>query len=277
MNLSNQVFNRSIFALLIIGLCQTSIAAQEINQLDDILASPIRSVDNKARDIYRNPAETLSFFDIKPNMTVIELWPARGWYTEILAPYLKHEGQLVLADLASYNGTDKKKAHWSKISQQLKTRIDDDSEHFGTPKHVLFDPPKSADLGENYADMVLTFRNIHNWDSVGALETVFDASFRALKSGGIMGVVEHRADTLGKNAAVAAEGYTDPNYVIAVANKAGFKLVESSEINANPKDSKNYPKGVYALPPTLGMGQTDRAEYLAIGESDRMTLKFIKP
>jgi predicted methyltransferase len=238
-----------------------------------------RSVEDKARNQYRHPVETLNFFGIKPTMSVLEIWPARGWYTEILGPYLKEQGKLSIANFRVDDGTmqDDRKIFWSRISEKLSQRILKHKDHFGTIQQTEFDPPAYMYLGltQQY-DMVLSFRNAHIWNEQGYLLDVFRAVFDVLKPGGVFGIVEHRASRVSEISSSAVEGYLDESYVIAVAEQAGFILQTKSEINANPKDTKDYPKGVYTLPPTLAMGAVDRAKYLAIGESDRMTLKFVK-
>lgn len=238
-----------------------------------------RSAEDKARNQYRHPIETLTFFGIQPNMSVLEIWPARGWYTDILAPYLKDQGKLSIANFRVDDGTmqDDRKIFWSRISEKLSQRILQHKDHFGTVSQTEFDPPAYMYLGaaQQY-DLVLSFRNAHIWNEQGYLLDVFRAVFDVLKPGGVFGIVEHRASRVSEISSSAVEGYLDESYVIAVAEQAGFTLQAKSEINANPKDTKDYPKGVYALPPTLAMGAVDRAKYLAIGESDRMTLKFVK-
>lgn len=241
--------------------------------------SPYRADENKQRDQYRHPAQTLSFFGLQPAMHVLEVWPARGWYTEILAPVLKDHGQLSLAVFRHNDGSleNERKIFWAKLASRLEQDIRKNPNHFGPVNSFEFDPPGLM-LGQvNRFDMILSFRNSHIWNEEGYLLDVFRSFFDALKPGGVLGLVEHRAARLSEITSRAGEGYLDEYYVISVAKQAGFVLTASSEINANPLDSKNHPKGVYALPPTLAMGQQDRAKYLAIGESDRMTLRFVKP
>ena len=240
----------------------------------------MRSLENKARDQYRHPGETLSFFGLKPSMSVLEIWPARGWYTEILAPYLKSQGHLTIANFRKNDGTieDEKKQFWARLATKLDQDIAKNPEHFGNITVLEFDPPAQMSLGSvNQYDMVLSFRNSHIWNEQGYLLDVFRSFYDVLKPGGTLGLVEHRSSRLSEISSRAGEGYLDEYYVISVARQAGFVLEERSEINANAKDTKDYPKGVYALPPTLAMGNVDRQKYLDIGESDRMTLRFRKP
>ncbi|OCW96100.1 class I SAM-dependent methyltransferase [Alishewanella sp. HH-ZS] len=249
-------------------------------RLTELAEDPARGAANLHRNQYRNPVETLLFFGIEPQMSVLELWPVRGWYTEILAPFVKEQGQLTIAtfrqDLG--NRADAKMQFWARLSSRLEQRIDEQSEHFGPVRRIVLDPPqllpKPADA---QFDMVLSFRNVHIWNQQGHLLATLEQLYRVLKPGGILGMVEHRAAKVTELTSVASEGYTDEAYLIAVAERVGFQLVASSEINANPRDTKDHPKGVYTLPPTLALGLERRDYYLSIGESDRMTLKFIKP
>lgn len=267
-----------IFTVLMLASTGAAVAAAP--ELTEILASPYRSAENKARDAFRHPQQTLQFFGLQPQHAVLEIWPARGWYTEILAPYLKEQGQLSIANFRLNDGSleDDRKIFWARLAKKLQQDIEKYPDHFGKVQMMQFDPPALMQVGYvNQYDMVLSFRNSHIWNEAGYLLDVYRAMFDVLKPGGTLGLVEHRSSRLSEISSKAGEGYLDEYYVIAVAQQAGFVLVERSEINANPKDSKDYPKGVYALPPTLAMGSQDKDKYLAIGESDRMTLKFIKP
>lgn len=253
------------------------LAAQDLQSWID---SPKRSQEDKARDKYRNPKQTLEFFGLQPTMSVLEIWPARGWYTEILAPYLKDQGQLTIANFRKNDGTieDERKQFWARLATKLEQDIQAYPDHFGAVSILEFDPPAHMMLGNaNQYDMVLSFRNSHVWNEQGYLLDVFRKFYDVLKPGGVLGIEDHRSSRLSEISSRAGEGYLDEYYVISVARQAGFVLEASSEINANPKDTKDYPKGVYALPPTLAMGNVDRDKYIAIGESDRMTLRFRKP
>ncbi|MFZ1867117.1 MAG: hypothetical protein WAU49_01370 [Steroidobacteraceae bacterium] len=234
--------------------------------------SSARSAENKARDKYRHPLQTLTFFGIRSDMTVVELWPFGGWYTEILAPYLREHGVLYEAamDPDSTNRED------IEMNSELKAMFAAHPELFDKVRLSVLAPGKMQIAPDGTADMVLTFRNIHNWVWAGMQKDVFAAAFRALKPGGILGVVEHRNND--PNAVPAkGEGYVGEQYAIRLIESAGFKLVARSDINRNPKDTKDYPKGVWTLPPSYAEGNKDRAKYAAIGESDRFTLKFVKP
>ncbi|MEH1920659.1 class I SAM-dependent methyltransferase [Nostoc sp.] len=237
--------------------------------LQTILKSSHRSEQNRLRDKYRHPAQTLEFFGLRPNMTVVELWPGNGWYTEILAPFLVPKGQLIVTNLANSA---------SKPALAFQEKLAANPEIFGKVKVAQINPPNELTLApDDSVDIVVTFRNIHNWVKAGYAEQVYAAAYKALKPGGILGVEEHRALAGTSLEESVKTGYMSEDGVIAAVEKAGFKLVGKSEINANPKDTKDYPGGVWTLPPTLSQGQKDRQRFLNIGESDRMTLKFIKP
>ncbi|CAM4097535.1 class I SAM-dependent methyltransferase [Shewanella aquimarina] len=243
-------------------------------QVTDALSNPLRKAANVERDQYRHPGETLSFFEIKPSDTLVELWPGGGWYAEILAPYLAKEGHYIAAnfDANPPEGLEVP-GYRIRLGKALDSWLQSHADKLGQASSIAFDPPRLVSLGApNSADAVLTFRNLHNWAKAGALEEVFASVYEVLKPGGTFGVVEHRANP-GMD---LSTGYMVQDEMIALAEKAGFTLVASSEVNANPKDSKDHPKGVWTLPPSLRLGERDKAKYLAIGESDRMTLKFIK-
>lgn len=240
--------------------------------LSQALKGSWREPANAARDQYRHPRETLEFFGLKPDMTVIQLWPGGGWYTELLAPVLKDHGQLIDAALPAkgYGESDGTVRYLEKLKA--------DPAVYGKVKVIDFAPPEKMELGpDGSADMVLTFRNAHNWEGDHQLLAVFQAAFKVLKHGGVLGLTDHRAAAGKSVAETFHSGYMPEDYIIQVAQKAGFKLAAQSEINANPKDTKDYPKGVWTLPPTYTLGDRDHAKYAAIGESDRMTLKFMKP
>ena len=236
--------------------------------IEEAVASNYRSPENKVRDIYRHPTETLKFFGLTDDSTVLEISPGRGWYMEILAPYLTAKGRYIMAipvaDRPYYKANEEALTQWQNRYPQVKI------------EKSIFSPPKTIKFPENGSvDLVVTFRNVHNWMGANGEQQAFDAFYRVLKPGGILGVVEHRADPSQNYS--AKSGYVSEQAVIEIAAKAGFKLVGTSEINANPKDKKNYPEGVWTLPPSLRLGEKDRATYVEIGESDRMTLKFMKP
>lgn len=237
--------------------------AQGTDPLKAAVAAEHRSVGNVARDAWRHPYETLAFFGIRPTDTVVELAPGGGWYTEILAPYLREQGQLYAAD----GGSARFRAKMDSMAVYGKVRIS----AFDPAKGLLdIAPPGSADA-------VLTFRNVHNWMDAGKAQEVFDAAFKALKPGGVLGVEEHRLPASRSQDAKAPTGYVHEATVIRFAEAAGFRLAGRSEVNANARDNADHPDGVWTLPPTYALKDRDRAKYQAIGESDRMTLKFVKP
>jgi predicted methyltransferase len=243
------------------------------------LASPHRSAANVARDVWRHPLETLQFFDVQPGMRVIEISPGGGWYTEILAPYLRGTGQLTLAA----DDPDSVHAFYRRSADRLGKKLQALPAVYDRVQVIPFEVPGKVDLGgatmAGTADRVLTFRNVHNWVGEGeaAVVAVFKSAFVALKPGGVMGVVDHRLPASRVQDAKASSGYVHTAYVVRLAQQAGFVLAGASEVNANPKDTADHPKGVWALPPSYANKDTDRARYEAIGESDRFTLKFVRP
>lgn len=256
----------------------TEAATKQVGPLDSALAGDWRSDANKARDVYRHPRETLAFFGVQPNQTVIEMWPGGGWYAEVLAPMLRDAGNYtgVIVDPAKQPDADGT-AYAERSNSKLRALFEKRPDVFG--KARLLEAGSAAPvLGEaNSADVVLTFRNAHNWVMDGNEKAMFKAMFDVLKPGGTLGVVDHRAKPDQPAAEMKESGYLPEAYVISLAEAAGFKLQAKSEINANPRDTKDYPDGVWTLPPRLAKGDADRAKYLAIGESDRMTLRFTKP
>jgi predicted methyltransferase len=245
--------------------------------LDRALAGDWRSEANKARDKYRHPSETLSFFGLQPNQHVIEIWPGGGWYAEVLAPMLRDSGDYtgVVPDPKAESGDDV--ARTNRNNQKLRDLFAARADVFGKAKLLEVDGKAPVLGAPNSADVVLTFRNAHNWVMDGNEQEMFKAFFAVLKPGGTLGLVDHRAKPDQPPAEIKTSGYLPEAYVIALATKAGFTLASKSEINANPLDTKDYPDGVWTLPPRLAKGDQDRAKYLTIGESDRMTLRFIKP
>ena len=242
--------------------------------LQSIIAGTHRAEADKARDKYRHPLETLNFFGVKDNITVVEIWPGDGWYTDILAPLLKEKGTYYAAGLDPQSSTEGRRTR----AQRYQEKLAANPALFDKVKLTVLDPPTKVDIApEGSADMVLTFRNVHNWMGGDSADAVFKAMFRALKPGGTLGVVEHRGNPAVPQDPKAASGYVNEDVVIKMAEAAGFKLAGKSEINANPKDTKDYPQGVWTLPPVLRLKDVDKEKYLAIGESDRMTLKFVKP
>lgn len=244
--------------------------------LEAAIAGQWRDPANTARDTYRHPAETLSFFGLAPDMTVVEITPGGGWYAEILAPYLRESGRYVAAvvDPAAVpegRGRD----YQQNARSSLEKKFAEAPAQYGSATFTAYDPANPVLGPAASADAVVTFRNVHNWRMSGQAEGMFKGFFDVLKPGGVLGVVEHRAA-----ADVANDdrsGYVGQAQVIALAEAAGFVLDASSEINANPLDTKDHPNGVWTLPPSNRHDETDAPKYRAIGESDRMTLRFVKP
>lgn len=260
-----------IVASALVALATPALASGETKSdpIATAVAAPTRTAANVARDKYRHPAETLAFFGVKPGDTVVELWPGGGWYTEVLAPLSKAgSGTLYVA------------APWEKGLTRVRDKQAADAATYGTVKLAEF-PATGAGpkVPDGSADVVLTFRNVHNWrfDGKDNAAEAFRQIYAMLKPGGVLGVEEHRLNEGDDSTKEEKSGYMKESSIIAFAEAAGFKLAGRSEINANPKDTKDYPKGVWTLPPNLREGEVDRDKYLAIGESDRMTLKFVKP
>ena len=259
-------------AVIALGFCTLSHAAPD---LDAVLAGDQRSAENRARDVYRHPAETLAFFGLKPDMTVVELWPGGGWYTEILAPYLRDSGKLYAAHFAANTDVE----YFQKGRAAFEAKLAANPAVYDRVVVTELAPPAGLAIAPaGSADMVLTFRNVHNWLKPEGNElNVMKAAFDALKPGGVLGVVEHRAADGTSREQSIESGYMSQEMVINAARAAGFVIEQSSEINANPRDTHDHPKGVWTLPPRLALGEQDRDLYLDIGESDRMTLRFRKP
>ena len=251
----------------------TSAASLMGPKLDTVIAGSWRSDKNKARDQYRHPKEMLEFFGLKPGDTLIEITPGGGWFTEILAPAMKGNGTYV----AAVAKPKKPEGEAAQDQSGLKKKFADDPAEYGEAKTVEFDAAAPSFGPAGSADMVVTFRNVHNWVSGGTAPQMFKAFFDVLKPGGVLGVEDHRAAEGADVEKTKEKGYLPTDYVIKLATDAGFKLKAQSEINANPKDTKDYEKGVWTLPPTFELGDKDHDKYAAIGESDRMTLKFVKP
>jgi len=242
--------------------------------LEQILVGDHRSAANIARNESRRPIETLEFFGLTPDMTLIEIGPSGGWYAEILAPYMRDHGRYFGAHFSPNSPTGFHRRSLENFEEKIRQRPDIYGK--ATIRHLL--PPDEMVIGPaEGADVALTFRNVHNWIMAGLEYGYFEAFFAALKPGGILGVVEHRARPGAGMEVMETSGYVTEEYVKEIAAAAGFEFVASSEVNANPRDTKDYPEGVWSLPPDFRMGDVDRDKFAAIGESDRMTLKFRKP
>ena len=260
-------------ALLLLGVNATAADADK-TALERAANGDHRSAKNVARNAYRHPVETLSWFGIRADMTVVEIWPGGGgWYTEVLAPFLRDKGTFYAAN---YFGPPD-----SYFAKNVKKFADKRAVRPNVYDKVqiteLMPPERMTIAPADSADMVLTFRSLHNFIRDGSPDQLFAAMYTALKPGGILGVVSHRGNADMSGDEWAEKGYVTEARAIELAEGAGFELAARSEINANPNDTKDYEKGVWTLPPVLRLGDHDRARYAAIGESDRMTLKFRKP
>jgi predicted methyltransferase len=262
----------SLAALLTPALSQAAQTPVSAEQYATVLAGSWRVPANSARDVYRHPQQTLEFFGLRANQTLIEITPGGGWYSEVLAPLLKDNGHYIAAVQAPSSS-----AYARTSEENLKKKFAADPVHYSKAGFAEFDP-KAPVLGKpGSADTVLTFRNVHNWVMADTAPAMFQAFFKVLKPGGVLGVVDHRAKDGASLEDIKHSGYLTTAYVVKLATDAGFKLEGQSEVNANPKDTKDYPDGVWTLPPALTLGEKDKAKYVAIGESDRMTLRFVKP
>ncbi|MGV8923104.1 MAG: class I SAM-dependent methyltransferase [Thermomonas sp.] len=271
----------TIFLALVLSTCacasttspadqQAAMAPATSAALQAAVDAPSRDAANRTRDGYRHPMQTLAFFGVQPNQTVIEITPGGGWYSEILAPYLNVGGHYigaVPAAAADSKGGLRNKAFIDKLTGNAAS---------ANATLVALDA-KAPVLADGSADVVLTFRNVHNWVAAGNADAYFRAFFAALKPGGALGVVEHRAKPGTALELMKSSGYLTEALVSKYATDAGFVLEASSEVNANAKDGANHPNGVWTLPPVNRHDAADDAKYKAIGESDRMTLRFRKP
>ena len=257
-----------------------SIKAARNMTLQDAVAGDWRPAADKARDPWRHPVETLEFWGLKPGQTVVEFWPGAGWYTDILAPYLAaNKGKLIAADLEPTDPAS------TEIVEAYRARLKAKPKIYGEVEITAFGPTSGPVAPAASADLVLFLRNLHNWMAAGIAEKAFRDAFAALKPGGVLGIEEHRAPPGGVQDVLAANGYVQEAYAVRLAQEAGFVLDKTSEINANPADDRDHPFGVWTLPPvrlTAPRGEPadpnfDRTSYDAVGESDRMTLRLVKP
>jgi predicted methyltransferase len=260
-------------AVLIAGCAVTSTREATAQALDNILADPHRPEADSARDRYRHPKETLLFFGIRPEMTVLEVWPEPGWYTDIIAPLVRDRGKYFAAVMEPDPASQFVTARLA----DFRSRLAANPTLYGNATVVTFPSHGGDVVPPGSIDLVVTFRNIHNWMAEGTASDAFATIFRALKPGGVLGVVEHRGNPALPQDPKAKSGYVAEDYAIKLIEAQGFRLLGTSEINANPKDTKDYEQGVWTLPPTYRLGDKDRDKYAEIGESDRFTLKFEKP
>lgn len=263
---------RTLLAAALLAALPLSGALAKDAALAKAVADQHRTPTLVARDKYRHPQEVLEFAGIQPTMTVVEVSPGGGYWTEILGPYLKDKGTYYTA-LAPRGASDRA----AKAVDDWNKKLADNKAHWGDVKVTEFGRGSYDIAPAGSADLVITSRNVHNWMGQGFAEDAFAAFYKALKPGGILSVEEHRGSADQPQDPKAASGYVREDHTIALAKKAGFKLVSRSEALANPKDTKDWPKGVWTLPPTLALGEQDRDKYLAIGEADNFLLKFEKP
>jgi predicted methyltransferase len=260
-------------AVLIASCAMTSTREATAQALDNILADPHRPESDRTRDPYRHPKETLLFFGIRPEMTVLEVWPEPGWYTDIIAPLVRERGKYYAAVMEPDPGSQYITAQLDAYRKKLAS----DPTLYGNPSIVTFPSHGGDVVPPGSVDLVVTFRNLHNWMAEGTASNALGTIFRALKPGGVLGVVDHRGNAAVPQDPRAKSGYVTENYAIQLIEAQGFRLLGTSEVNANPQDTKDYEQGVWTLPPTYRLGDKDREKYAEIGESDRFTLKFEKP
>jgi predicted methyltransferase len=260
--------------VLALGVCWP-VASADLT-LNSAVDNPARSTKFIARDSARHPFEELTFFGITPQSTVVEIWPGGGYWTEILAPFLHDHGAYYVA-LQGKGGNEAADAEADKLNALFRGKIEADKATYGKLTPTVFGVGQNEIAPPDSADFVLSFRNLHNWLKDGSAPEAFAAFYRALKPSGVLGLEDHRGQRDTPQDPKAEDGYVRQDYAIALAEKAGFEFAGSSEINANLKDTANWPKGVWTLPPTFRLGDQDRAKYEAIGEADNFVLKFRKP
>ena len=267
----------TVIALAAGLICLSASAAPDRAAIEAAVAAPTRTAGNRARDVHRHPVETLAFFGIRPDMDVVEIWPGgAGWYTQILAPLLKAEGSLTVA--IPGDQVDQFRDAILEANARFLEMLESDRAAYGHVRVTSLWAPGQVEIaGPESADAVLTFRNLHNWMRWGQVEATLAAIHRALRPGGLFGVVDHRAPADAPVDEEARSGYVNQARAVELISAAGFEFVGSSEVNANPADTAEHPRGVWTLPPTLMLGDQDRETYEAIGESDRFTLLFRKP
>ena len=263
-----------LLAALALGLAAAAPARADDAQLRALAEGSHRTPANVARDQFRRPVEVLRFFGLRDAMTAVEILPGgAAYWTEIMAPYLRDRG-VYYAALAE-DTTDYEPARRGNAA--FRAKVANDPARYGKVRTTIFAADRHAIAPAGAADLVVTFRNLHNWMERGEAEAAVAAFYKALKPGGVLGIVDHRGRTDAPQDPAAKSGYVRQDYAIALAEKAGFRFAAASEIKSNPRDTKDYAVGVWALPPTWRERDKDRARYAAIGESDRFTLKFVKP
>ncbi len=264
----------ALACVLLVWACASSSSRQSTaDALTVILAGDQRPPEERARDVYRHPKETLLFFGVRPEMKVMEVWPEPGWYTAVIAPLLREKGKYYAAVIAA----DPSSKYITRRLEEYRSRLAARPEAYDRVSVVTFPADGSDAVPAGSVDMVVTFRNIHNWMARDQAAQAFATMYRALKPGGVLGVVEHRGNPAVPQDPKAKSGYVNEDYAIKLIEQQGFRLVAKSEVNDNPRDTKDYEQGVWTLPPTYRLGAKDRDKYAAIGESDRFTLRFLKP
>ena len=264
-----------LFAKFVLGFSSLIVAATASADFnwEQALNGPHRAEGNAARNQYRHPKETREFFGLKPGMTVMEVSPGGGWYTEVLAPLLNGNGQLIAAHYSANGGAYSRRSLGGFLQ-----KLGENNEVYNTVKVVELQPPMAMKpVPDNTVDLAVAFRNVHSWMRMDQVEMFFSVIYDSLVPGGVFGIVQHRGNPDTDVETMKSTAYVSEQQVIEFAELAGFILDARSEINANAKDTKDYPGGVWTLPPVLREGDKDRDRYLAIGESDRMTLRFVKP
>ncbi|MDU0353676.1 methyltransferase [Paraglaciecola aquimarina] len=274
------MFKRTLKSVLTISTLTFTLLSSSTAMADAIseaVGNEHRPAEHRLRDEYRHPQQTLRFFDIQPDMSVAEISPGGGWYSHILAPLLKDSGTYYAAHFYVYDGAP---GYFERSLGGFKKKVASTPSLENT-KITAFHQTKALDFAPaGTLDRVLTFRNVHNWYMQGGQEGIdnaFSSFYKALKKGGVLGVVEHKLPESYADSAQSKSGYMKQSFVVAAAEKAGFKLVAENPVNLNALDTADHEKGVWTLPPSLRLGEKDQAKYLAIGESSRMTLKFVKP
>ena len=264
----------AMLSLLVLAACTAGSSRQTTtDSLSNILAGDWREPGNRARDVYRHPKETLLFFGIRPEMSVLEVWPEPGWYTEVIAPLVRAKGKYYAAVIAA----DPANKHITQRLADYRAKLASRPDLYDRVSVVSFPADGSDAVPAGSVDMVVTFRNIHNWMGRDYANQAFATMYRALKPGGVLGVVEHRGNAAVPQDPKAKSGYVNEDYAIRLIEAQGFRLVAKSQVNENPKDTKDYEQGVWTLPPAYRLGERDHDKYAAIGESDRFTLRFVKP
>jgi len=263
--------------IVLYGLAGLIVASGPVWAVDPVLNNAVhaqtRTPDMIARDAARHPAAELAFFGITPRSNVVEIWPWTGYWTQILAPYLHEQGTYTLA-MGVPDSADH--ANGFAMTPSFRALLDAHPEVYGKGTLTMFGPHHPDLALPGSADLVLTFRNLHNWMGSGDAPEMLAAIHRALKPEGVLGVEDHRANTKTAQDPKAHNGYVRQDYAVALVEKAGFRLVGTSEVNSNPRDTADHPYGVWTLPPSYAMGAVDHDKYTAIGEADNFVLKFVR-